>query len=73
LILKDRDNREVEVEFEFNRDGSAYIASGYYVDTGDDAPEEVLYWMDTAYEDVLAEVSFEDALRRAEDWADRDR
>lgn len=49
MILKDKDDREVEVEFDRNQDGSRFIKSGVYVETGEPAPDEVLDWLQDAY------------------------
>jgi hypothetical protein len=73
MVLKDSLGREVEVEFDSNNDGSVYIGSGTYVDSGELVPENELIDLEDMYPEVLDEVGFERMVMRAEDWADRDR
>lgn len=73
MVLKDSNGRECEVEFEFNGDGSAYIESGVYLDTGAEVEDVELDWMNDEYPDACDSASFGRALMQAEAWFEGDR
>jgi hypothetical protein len=72
--MTDSQGRQVcDVETDSNGDGSRYFVAASYLDDGSSVPESELEYLDEAYPEYLAKRALDDAIRRAEDWADRDR
>lgn len=46
-------NRQVEVEIAYNRDGSKYILKAHFADTGDDLTYDEIEHLQAEYEDSL--------------------
>jgi hypothetical protein len=76
MILKTRDNREVEVEFEHSKHPEdSFIAQAYYMDeeiNGDPVavPDNVIEELNDDFSDVVQEEWFEHQIGRADFYGD---
>ena len=56
MILKTREGKQVEVDFEFNRYvEDSFICSATYLDSDDDVPEEVMDELNEDNTDIIQE------------------
>lgn len=63
----------VDVEFESNGDGSAYVSSAKYDDDGSTVPENEIDYLTDAYPESCDEYAFESAVMAAESYYEGDR
>lgn len=57
MTFQDEQGREVEVEIEFNGDGSAYYSDAVYMDDESKCSDEVLDYLESEYADYLFEIA----------------
>jgi hypothetical protein len=66
MILKDQQGKQLEVEIDFNTDGSAFFCNGVYLENGTIASDEALKWMTEEHSPVLAHKQLERERERRE-------
>lgn len=72
--MKDSTGREVvDVEFENDGDGSAYVVGGVYMDDGKPISEAEMDYLTGAYPEACDEYAFESAIGAAEAYYEGDR
>lgn len=68
MIVKDKNGRELEIEFwGFDAD-CITVESGIYLDTDEEADDDTLDWITEAYSDELYVAWMERAVSSACDW-----
>jgi len=72
MILKDKNNREVEVGV-YGEYDDVQIDEAVYVDTGEDASDEVVDYLMSTYGDELFEAFQERQIDRADSYYGDDR
>jgi hypothetical protein len=66
VLLKDSNGRECDCKLDANRDGTLFVISACYVETGEMVPEELFEELERYNAERLDEEAFERAIMQAE-------
>jgi len=70
MIIKDKNNQEIEIFVYGNEPDDIQIESATYVDTGLDVPDDIIDWILEHYSDLIYENWMDRMIMRAENFKD---